>query len=64
MIADMLLGLFARINLLRSWSMSLPARSAESAREMRQLYLGIQARDANEGVARIFLSRAVRRSGR
>jgi Transcriptional regulators len=62
-IADMLLGLFARINLLRSWSMSLPARSAESAREMRQLYLGIEARDAKAAkAAAIYHVRQARRA--
>lgn len=62
-IADMLTGLFARINLLRSWSMSLPARSAESAREMRQLYLAIEARDAKAAkAAAIYHVRQARRA--
>ena len=44
-IADVLLGLFARINLLRSHSMSLPGRAPHSAHELRQIYLAIDARE-------------------
>lgn len=62
-IADTLTGLFARINLLRSRSMSLPARSVESAREMRALFLAIEARDAEAArAAAVFHVRQARRA--
>jgi DNA-binding GntR family transcriptional regulator len=44
-IADVLVGLFARVNLLRSRSMSLSGRAKHSARELRKIYVAIKARD-------------------
>lgn len=44
-IADMLSGLLARINLLRSRSMSLHGRATHSARELRAIYAAIKRRD-------------------
>jgi DNA-binding GntR family transcriptional regulator len=63
MMAEILTGLFARINLLRSRSMSMPERSAESAREMRQLYVAIAARDAKASkAASVYHVRQARRA--
>lgn len=45
-IEETLRALLARINLLRSRSMSLRGRSTHSARELRAIYLAIKRRDA------------------
>ena len=42
---ELLLGLHARINLLRARSMSRPGRAAHSAREMRAMLEAMRARD-------------------
>lgn len=45
-LAELVAGLRARITFLRSRSMSLPDRSADSLREMRAMLLAIQSGDA------------------
>lgn len=44
-IEEILLGLLARINFLRSRSMSLPERARHSQKEMEAIYRAIRARD-------------------
>ena len=50
-IADLLMGVHARINFLRARSMSQQGRSSESARELRRILSAIAAGDAEKARA-------------
>jgi DNA-binding GntR family transcriptional regulator len=59
-VGEMLEGLHARVNFLRSRSMSSPKRSSESLKEMQAMLASIKAKNAAEAgrAARLHVSRA------
>ena len=59
-IAEMLDGLHARVNFLRSRSMSSPERASESLKEMQAMLTAIRAKDSAEAArtARLHVGRA------